>query len=60
MADDTPEVPPPEGDGIQIGTPDRVLAVVLLAGALALSYICLDVLAGGRLTRALSRGGRSE
>lgn len=57
-ADDTPAAPdPPAGDeAITFGTSDKALAGVLLIGALGLAYICLDVMAGGRITAALSRG----
>lgn len=36
------------------GPADRALAGVLLAGTCLLAYVCLDVLAGGRLTRILA------
>ena len=52
MAED--EIPAPEP--IAFGTADKVLAAVLLLGVLGVAYICLDVMAGGRITRTLSRG----
>ena len=56
-ADETP-APPDDADDerITFGTADKALAAVLLIGALGLAYICLDVMAGGRITAALSRG----
>lgn len=58
-ADETP--PPPDaddagGERIEFGAGEKVLAGVLLVGSLALAYICLDVMSGGRITSALTRG----
>lgn len=56
-ADETP-APPEHDDGgerLDFGTGDKALAAVLLIGAFALAYICLDVMAGGAITRTLSR-----
>lgn len=56
-ADETPAPPDDESDErITFGAADKTLAAVLLVGALGLAYICLDVMAGGAITRALSRG----
>lgn len=52
--DDTPESAAPD-DAPAIGAADRILAGILLAGSLALAYVCADVLAGGGITRALTR-----
>lgn len=42
-------IPEPTG----YGTRDRVMAGVLLLGALGLAFICADVLLGGRLSGGL-------
>lgn len=57
MSDTTPGSDP-AGEGLEFRTGDRALAAVLLVGSLALSYVCLDVMAGGRMTAALTRGRR--
>lgn len=49
-----PETTPDDTSGVRFGVGDRALAAVLLCGALALAYVCADVLAGGRITRTLS------
>lgn len=57
--EETPDSLPPADSGVAeesapYGAGDRVLAGVLLAGVALLAYVCMDVLAGGRLTAALS------
>lgn len=56
MAEDETTAPPDTGDDerITFGAADKALAGVLLIGALGLAYICLDVMAGGRITAVLS------
>ena len=51
---DQPEIPDPEPSGY--GPKERAMAGVLLIGAAALAFICLDVLTNGRLTGALDGG----
>ena len=54
-ADETPAPPDESGDErITFAASDKALAVVLLIGSLGLAYICHDVMAGGRITAALS------
>ena len=56
-ADETPAPPGEPGDErITFAASDKALAAVLLIGSLGLAYVCLDVMAGGRITQALSRG----
>lgn len=55
MSDTTPGSVPDPG-GVTFGTSERVLATFLLAGAVVLAYVCLDVLADGRMTSVLARG----
>lgn len=56
--EETPDIPPAEELGPEVSRPfggaDKVLAGVLLVGVVLLGYVCVDVLAGGRITRALS------
>lgn len=56
--EETPDIPPAEEVGPAVSRPfggaDKVLAGVMLVGVLLLGYVCVDVLAGGRITRALS------
>jgi hypothetical protein len=58
--EETPDSLPPAGDTAPadpgFGAGNRVLAGAMLVGALLLSYVCLDVLSDGRVTRILSRG----
>lgn len=59
MSDTTPGgMPDPEG--LTFGTSERALATVLLIGAMALAYVCLDVIADGRMTAALTRGRKDS
>jgi hypothetical protein len=46
--------PPDPGEPPAFSTPDRVLAGLILVGVVVLAYICLDVLADGAVTRALT------
>jgi hypothetical protein len=56
--EDFPDTPPADdvapAESAPFSAANRILAGVLLAGTFVLAYVCLDVLAGGRLTRALS------
>lgn len=56
--EETPDSLPPAGAGpaedTGFGAGNRALAAAMLAGALLLSYVCLDVISDGRVTRALS------
>jgi hypothetical protein len=56
--EETPDIPDAADDAAPavpgFGMGNRALAGVMLVGCLLLSYVCLDVLADGRLTRALS------
>lgn len=59
-SDETPAAPEPDDAGaerIDFAATDKAVAAVLLLGALGLAYICLDVMAGGRITQKLA--GRS-
>lgn len=51
---DIPEADPAPVESRPFGAGDKALAGVLLVGACLLGYVCLDVLAGGRLTGILS------
>jgi hypothetical protein len=56
--EETPDIPDAADDAapavLGFGMGNRVLAGVMLVGACLLAYVCLDVIADGRLTRALS------
>jgi len=56
--EETPESLPPDDEGTDEQAPystgDKLLAAVLLGAVVALAYVCMDVIAGGRLTRSLA------
>lgn len=51
MSDASEDTPP--DDGLGFSMQDRIMACVLLAGALVLAYVSVDVIADGRITAAL-------
>ncbi|AGS73950.1 hypothetical protein [Streptomyces collinus] len=56
--EETPDIPAADDsapvESRPFGVGDKALAGVLLVGVMLLGYVCLDVLAGGRLTGMLS------
>lgn len=58
MAEDT--TTPDDAPPLIFGTGDKLLAAVLLVGALALVYVCTDVIAGGRVTGMLAHAPTME
>lgn len=56
--EETPDTPAADdaapAESAPYGVGDRALAGVLLVGTFVLAFVCLDVLAGGRITGALT------
>lgn len=56
--EETPDIPAADDtapvESRPFGAGDKALAGVLLVGVCLLGYVCLDVLAGGRLTGLMS------